>query len=360
MTTPELPALGTPPGGVLSDIIKWVRRILKSQSDQEISDGEIVNYINRFYQFDMPARVQLFELKRQYTFETIPNIFIYQPPLQATALNDGENIDSATQGYAMLMAPAYCDGIQLGFFQSNSQFYTLYPETVMNEKPTLGDGSRGPYTITFAQSPVLRGFRDDLNTLTPYVFFTTENGSGGLQYVVDNGEGSLFATDSTFQYGPGGIGNEYIGAGNVDYENGTASVVFADPVPDGQQIYCQSSPYSAGFPRIMLYFNNTIKLYPVPDRPYKITMDAYITPAQFLSTTDSVPFAYMAEYIARGAARKALSDVADIEQFNFYEGLFREQENNVLRRTNRQQTISRTPTIFSTATQQNGYFFRPF
>jgi hypothetical protein len=55
----------------------------------------------------------------------------------------------------------------------------------------------------------------------------------------------------------------------------------------------------------------------------------------------------MTEYISRGAARKILSDTGDMEQFMFYEPLFREQENLVWKRSQRQFTTDRTNTIFS-------------
>jgi hypothetical protein len=94
-------------GGILSDIIIWVRRLIKENSDQSISDVLIGDYINRFYIYDMSERVQLFELKRQYTFETIANIFQYQLPYE---------------NYQLIEGPVYCDGVQIGRFQSNEQF----------------------------------------------------------------------------------------------------------------------------------------------------------------------------------------------------------------------------------------------
>jgi hypothetical protein len=55
----------------------------------------------------------------------------------------------------------------------------------------------------------------------------------------------------------------------------------------------------------------------------------------------------MAEYIARGAARKMLSDTGDWEQFQSYEPLFLEQEMLVWKRSQRQWTATRTETIYS-------------
>jgi len=72
-----------------------------------------------------------------------------------------------------------------------------------------------------------------------------------------------------------------------------------------------------------------------------------LSPAAFLTTGAALPFGYMTEYIARGAARKILSDTGDTEQFAFYEPLFREQESLVWKRSQRQFTANRTQTIYS-------------
>lgn len=329
----------TSPGGLLSDIETWVRRIVKTPSDQVLTAQQIQEYINRFWIYDVPARLQLFELKRQYTFESIPNIFIYQFPY-----ND----------YQGVSAPAYADGVQMGFYQSTDQFYNVYPELVLNQTVGEGDGTIGPYTTTFQRVPILRGFTDDLGNLLPYVYFTSRDILGNFVYVVDDGNGVLNQTDATFQT------NILPNAGTIDYETGVASFFTSTPLEAGYPIHAQTSPYSAGFPRVMLFFNNTIKLYPVPDRAYKIQMDAYITPSQFLNSASAIPFSYMSEYIARGAARKILSDQADYEMFEFYEKLFREQECQVLRRTDRQIGRSRVPTIFSGTNGPSQYVYTQY
>jgi hypothetical protein len=84
-----------------------------------------------------------------------------------------------------------------------------------------------------------------------------------------------------------------------------------------------------------------------PSQQYLVELDAYLSPAAFLSTGQAIPFGYMSEYIARGAARKYLSDVGDTEQFMFYEPLFKEQELLVWKRSQRQWTATRTQTLYS-------------
>lgn len=329
MTTPIL-------GTILGDLITWVRRIIKTSSDQDILDDTIKDYINRFYIYDMPARLQLFDLKRQYTFETIPNIFMYQFPIDL---------------YQGVKPPAYCDGIPLGYFQTNEQFYNVFPEFVNNQQDINGDDTTGTFTINFGQTPVLRGFTDDLGNLLPYVFITAFDNGDEQIYIVDDGNGILNQTDSTFQ------NILFPNAGTVDYITGVAVFSTLNPIPSENIISSQTSPYSAGMPRAMLFFNNIIKLYPVPSKAYKVQIDCFITPQQFLNTDDAMPFSYMSEYLARGAARKILSDSGDYEQFQFYEPLFREQENNVLRRSSRQNATQRTPTIFSARNTGTAYSF---
>lgn len=335
-------------GGTLNEILLWIRRIIKSPSDQTISDLSLADYVNRFYVYDMPEILQFFELNRQYTFLTEKNLFIYQPPKFPNGLPQYQNF----------RPPVYADGIQMGYYQSNDQFFKIFPELVQNEQPLMGDDSDGPYIVQVGRSPILRGFTDDLGHLEPYVFISAIDSSGLQRYIVDDGKGQLINTDPTFQFPQGFplFSTRDNFAGFVDYETGEMQFTFdLSTIPPENPITVQTSPFSSGFPRLMQFYNNLFRLYPVPDRPYKIQIDANITPAQFLDTSDAVPFAYMSEYIARGAARKILTDNADYEQFMFYEPLFREQENLALRRTTRQRATERTPTIFSGQTFASPY-----
>ncbi len=96
-----------------------------------------------------------------------------------------------------------------------------------------------------------------------------------------------------------------------------------------------------------MFYNNTLTLRNVPDTQYLVELDAYLSPSAFLTSASAIPYAYMSEYIARGAARKILSDTGDVEQFQFYEPLFQEQELLVWKRSQRQWTNNRTETIYS-------------
>lgn len=133
----------------------------------------------------------------------------------------------------------------------------------------------------------------------------------------------------------------------VNYLSGEVEVTFPVSIPLGAQINGQAYFFQTGLPRSILYYNNTIILRNPPDQQYLVELEAYLTPAAFLNSPLAMPFAYMAEYIARGAARKILLDTGDVEQFQFYEPEFIRQQHLVWKRSQRQFTASRTPTIYA-------------
>ena len=142
----------------------------------------------------------------------------------------------------------------------------------------------------------------------------------------------------------------------INYVTGIASnVVFPKTIPSGNPINAQCVFYQQGIPRAVLFYNNVLTLRAPPNTSYLVELDAYLTPAAFFNTEAAIPFGYMAEYIARGAARKLLSDTGDWEQFAQYEPLFKEQESLVHVRSQRQWTSTRTQTIYSNQGYQGNF-----
>ena len=385
---------------LLNDIITYVRRIIKSPSDAVITDNLIIDYINRFWINDVDARLQLFDLKTKYQFVTTPGVDRYNMPLY--------NFQSETPGspsaqdiglypvYQGFLSPCYINGIQVPLQTQKSQFENIWPNIVQQANViATGDGTVGPYTLTFPVAPnnsnpvttptnyILRGHVDltgiivatnnidppigtTLNPLIPStsidaaVFFTATDSTGANVVVSDSGQ----FLNTNLNYGllmkPGNapFGNQALSGGysitsnTINYLTGVANVTFPVAIPAGVNINAMCYFFQTGLPRAILFYNNTITLRSPPDQQYIVELEAYLSPAAFFSTTASVQFAYMCEYIARGAARKILSDTGDIEQFQFYEGLFREQELLVWKRSQRQWTASRTPTIYSQGINQ--------
>ena len=372
---------------LLGDVITYVRRIIKSPSNAMISDNLIRDYINRFWITDIDARVQLFDFKTLYRFQTTPGIDSYNMPLYTVQTEPGSQEIASYPVYQGFMPLATVNGIQVPFFTQRQDFWNLWPNYLQALTPaTTGNGTSGPYTIdlpffpaipghvdmtgivatnsVYGDPPIVSDFLTTIPSTSVYsgVFFTATGTSGQTMVVADSGQFLSGAQNYGLLMNPGSapFGNSACAGGysttsnTVNYETGVAVVNFPADVEDGSNINAQCYFYEQGVPRGILYYNNVITIRPPCDISYLVELEAYLSPAAFLASSQAVQFGYMCEYIARGAARKILSDTGDVEQFQFYEPLFREQEQLVWKRSQRQFTSTRTQTIFSSSQGQNG------
>lgn len=390
---------------LLQDVITYVRRIIKSPSNAVITDNLIIDYINRFWIMDVDARIQLFDLKSKYQFQTTPGVDKYNMPLYNVQTQPGMQDIGMYPVYQGFLPPCYINGIQVPFQTQKNQFFNIWPNIVQNlGVVAVSDGRVGPYTISFPILPsstppnppfdgLLRGHVDisgiiatgnnvdpplaadaasfaaaltvvPTTSMESAVFITTIDSAGANVVVADSG----FFLSGNVNYGllmqPGHapfgnaiLGGAYTTASNtINYFTGVANVQFPSTIPAGNNINAQCFFYQSGLPRGVLFYNNTITLRSPPDKQYLVELEAYLSPAAFLNTAAAIPFGYMAEYIARGAARKILSDTGDVEQFQFYEPFFKEQELLVWKRSQRQWTASRTESIYSQGFGQGAGF----
>lgn len=383
---------------LLQDIITYVRRIVKTPSNAQITDDLIVDYINRFWLMDVDARIQLFDLKTKYQFMTVPGVDQYNMPLYTIQNSGGTFQIGPFPVYQGFMGPVFVNGIEIPFHTERAIYNNIWPEYIpQTTQVGTGDGTNGPYTFNLPfltnsgtpafppyNSAILRGHVD----ITGIIAFLNGGGAGDPPLtndgalipsipttsvdskvyfsatdvneanVVVQDSGQFFDTDNNCgllmqpgdaPFGNATLPNGYTASQNcINYISGVASnVYFPVAIPSGNPIYSSTVFYQLGLPRSVLFFNNVITLRAPPDRQYIVELDAYLSPAAFLNTADAVPFAYMSEYLARGAARKILSDLGDVEQFNFYEPLFQEQELLVWKRSERIKTSTRTQTIYS-------------
>jgi hypothetical protein len=274
------------------------------------------------------------------------------------------------------------------FYTQRETYFNQWPNyTQQLNVAAVGDGRAGPYTLSLPYFPAIPGHVDmagiiatgstqdpirgtSLNLNVPVtsvnsaVYITATGADGQNIVVADSGQFLSNSTDGDL-YGllmsPGHppFGNTALGGGystttnTVNYNTGVINVQFPQIIPSGTFINVQCFFYNQGLPRSILYYNNTITIRPPANIQYAVELTAYLTPAAFLDTEAAIPYAYMAEYIARGAARKILSDTGDVEQFMFYEPLFKEQEMLVWKRSQRIFSSTRTETIFSGSSIQN-------
>lgn len=386
---------------ILNDIITYIRRLIKSPSNAVITDNLIIDYINRFWLLDVDARIQLFDLKTKYAFETIPGIDQYNMPMYTLQVEPGSQNITSYPVYQQFLMPCYMNGIQVPFYNDRNAFFNLWPNYLQFIQPVAtGDGTTTTFQFTLPYFPSLPGHLDItgvidyVNAGNSYVDPIFANSfpltsSGGiairttsfypqvyLTYVSQNGNNVTVADSGIFlessnntnlygllmQVGAAPFGNLPLSSNTysmtentVNYETGVVNVTFPSAPPAGVEIQAQCFFYQQGLPRAILFYNNMFVLRPPPNTQYLVELDTYLTPAAFLSTSSAIPFGYMTEYIARGAARKILADTGDVEQFRFYEPLFLEQEQLVWKRSQRQFTATRTGTVFSDLQGQSNY-----
>jgi hypothetical protein len=345
---------------------------------------------------DVDARMQLFDFKTKYQFQTVPAVDKYNMPLYSFQAQPGNQIITSYPVYQGFVGPAVINGVQCSFETQRQGFYTYWNNFTQNlNVVAVGDGgSDYSFRLPILQNSInplnppvqgiLRGHIDisgiialgnspvvdppvvdsvtaqtsitqvPVTSVDSCFFITSIDATGASVVVQDSGQFLQGNVNYGLLMEPGNApnGNQSLGlysttSNTVNYLTGEVNVEFPVAIPEGQNINVQCQYFQTGLPRSVLFYNNVITLRSPPATQYLVELDAYLTPAAFLSTSQAIQFGYMAEYIARGAARKILSDTGDQEQFIFYEPLFKEQETLVWKRSQRQFTATRTPTIYS-------------
>lgn len=344
----------TPPGlqNNLGDIVSKVRRITKSPSQNQITDDQIVQYINTYFLYDFPEELRLKNMLSNYNFTTAPNQETYPLP---------------TDSIISIEPPVYINGYQAFFTQSQDYFYRLYPRLGLSENNlAFGNGTVGPYTFTLTNSPVLQN-----NTVVSAVD-STGFAATAIDIPVNTQVGNL----SGISINP---------VSTINYITGAVSITFVNVIPSGNPINCQVVPYSPSRPVSMLFYHDTIFLRPVPDAAYLVNIEAYVNPIACLTgqlfnpptlggtndtsfpsppTAQNIPQGFVNDkdtaqlkqwwqLIAWGTALKIFEDRGDIENIVRFTPLYDQQRRLVLRRTLVEQANERAQTIYSEQTGLN-------
>jgi len=316
----------------LADIRTKVRKLTARNSVNDISDAEIDNYVNTYYQYDMPESLRLLELKDVFCFTTVGNIEVYPFP---------------RNNYLTVEPPAYCGGQQMDFFNNDrDMFYRTWPKTNYIQQVAAGNGTAGPYTgqitgIPFLPSttpnpPIQFGSDADFNVMFSAQTNLSTSVTGSATTAYDNGVGGFI--DST----------SYVAlTGSISYLTGQFSITFSGNIPQGNPIFAAVIPYTAAQPTSIHISQEQIYLRPIPDKAYTIEVNVERKPTQLLNGTDT-PFNFeWWQLLAFGAAAKILEDNADWEQRQAIQPYFEAQLLLMQRRTLNQLTPSRAATIYS-------------
>jgi len=327
----------------LTAIRTKVRRLTRSPSQQQLSDGQIDEYINTFVQYDFPEQLRLFSLRSTFEFVCSPYIDTYK----TNTVSPTDPFYNFKNKYITLHDPVYIAGFSTFYSQSREQFFGIYPRVNnLRSIGTTGNGIKLNYSGTLATKPILQN---------QVLFSSIDTNNQGLSLIdvpVVDANGNPTVNGNLYVPGtePASPPTVILAANTINYVTGVFTITFSNPPGTGKAIDSQTVPYVAARPSGLLFFENEITIRPVPDKPYRISLEAYLRPTELLATNQRPELEQWWQYISYGASKKVFEDRLDMESVQQIMPEFKEQEKLVLRRTIVQNTNERTATIYTEQT----------
>jgi hypothetical protein len=331
----------------LNAIQQKVRRLTRSPSENQLTTAQLNQYINTFVLYDFPEQIRLLNLRTTFTFYTEPYVDVYP-----TSTDPNSPLYNFINKYISVHPPIYIAGFQSQFFEDREQFFGIYP--FVNSIASIGiegDGATVQFSgVVNSQQAILPpGINQQICLLRNNVLFSSVdssyNGLALIDYPISPSIGNLYipgelpastTAQDIFNY--------------INYVTGAFTITFATPPGPGEAINSQTVPQNATLPQALLFYDGAFTVRPVPDQPYAVNMEAYITPTELLqtsATTQSPELQEWWQYIAYGAAKKVFEDRMDLDSVQQIMPEFKMQERLCLRRSIVQQTSQRSSTIYT-------------
>lgn len=327
----------SPTNSNLAAIETLTRQLTRSPSDAQLTQAELRQAINSAVLYEFPETLRLFNLRKNFTFYTQPNVAEYDT--NTTNINDP--LYDFSNRYLTIHPPVYVAGIQIMYTQSQQQFFSYWPENQYMTTIGIGDGVTTNFTGIIPSFPVLQ---NEVN------FTSIDSNGNGLvlaDYPVSNTTGALGVPNQA-QVLPSPYGQ-------INYITGAYSISFPAAPGPNVPVKCQAWPYRPARPTIMLFFNGKFNLRPVPDQVYRIQMEVYAQPVQLIADNQVPELSEWYEYIAYLAARKIFERRMDLESIALLQPSLNRYERTVLRRTLVQQSNERASTIYTYGSSQTPY-----
>lgn len=339
-----------PASSTVGYIRQKVRKLTTSPSESSLSTSLLDQYINNAYTNDFPYGIKVDQMRAVYKFYTEP--YVDQYPLDV----------NYTQG---VRGPMYVDGIQGTLFKDRQQFFNIWPKFPTKLQPASGDGTTTSFTFT-VQGPILP------NTVTLGCLSTTgdaititDDGNGNLYYRFPNARVYVPSVNANPQTAgmsnantanPGVTNSVLVGTvgyvtGNFSFNTSLASVIPAS----GEYFNLFYYLYQTGRPYSLLFWNNTFTIRPVPKLVHQIEVEVYLTPVQFMLSTDHPILNQWAKYISYLASIDILFDRQDLDGVENLKPMLDKQEALVLERQAVEELFVPNYTLFNSTIQNYGY-----
>lgn len=310
----------------LQSLIAKIRKIIARPSSTQISDNNIIDYIDKYYELDFPMEFKSADMKTEYKFYTNPGVDRYQLS-SYTSPSTGAEITGQVNMYKSFEPPVYVSGYEAKWYQDRESFYKYFPDITTSATFGVATGAAGPYSGTLPSVPILRNSVVISTVVSPNV----------SRIVIDTGTGGFMETTGIAIVGP-----------TIDYDTGAINgLLFNGGTTPGEEIIARWTTYSAGKPYACLFFDNTFILRPVPDAVYELSVQAYLKPTALYQNTQEPALAEWFDLLAYGTSLKIFIDSMEMESYQMLYPIYKQQLDKAERKTIMQIKTQRTRTIFS-------------
>ena len=303
-------------------IQQTTRRVSGQISNVTLTNIDLGQYINNFYQFDLPRELKLEELYVQRQFPLVPNQPTYTLPGAFT-----NNL-----AFTHIEPRVYIDGVAIRYTQDTNVFYSIIPNNFSHE--TLTTTAALPHTYTTDFSPIA-------NARSDYLAFTQ-----GSNVVITDGVETITDVPTIGTYGTGTLVGNLGGTGTVNYTTGALSFTFNTTPAVGTVVDIGYHYINVGMPNTVLFYARQFTFYPAPDTAYQCRVDAYQQPAAMVNPTDTPEKQEWAEFIALGAALKILRDYGQSDKYQEVMIYYNRERTKCLSDTDNQLMATRTTPRF--------------
>lgn len=361
--TPSFPSFPT-----LSDAITKTRKLTGSSNTFQVTDEYIVQCMQSFYLYDLPAKFRSLKLKDIYTFTT----------------NIGQDVyPFNSELYITVDNPCYCAKREIKLFNDPWNFYGVNYNWQQIETFETGTNSAGPYVGFTTAKPLIASVNNDPGPSdNPSLYFPQSrvqnilitanvigaNGIGQTQNVTDDGQGNLIQIFTTQNSTNKEYGFTYYrqyassdpttpGLATINYQTGEiVGLIFAQLIPSGTPITIEYLPKKLSIPLAIMFYQNQFTLCPVPDKGYTIELTCYRQPIQALLAKNKSGNPELSEWweiLAVGASKKIFEDRIDSDGVAYIDKMLRERYDIIETRTCAQLGQQRIQTIYTDQLTQN-------
>jgi len=306
-----------------------VRKLTRSLSENHLSTASLNDFINSFILFDFPQLIDAEQLETKFTFFTKPYICNY--------FTNTETITDQFYNFKNIVLEvkpqAFLTGSEIFFYKNERDFrLNNEPSSAVKETTNTGNGVIFAFSGTLSAYPVVAG----------QVSFTSIDAYNKALVVEDvPDDDGLTGVLYNFDYSPA--------SGTINYVTGAYTLEFLTAPAASAPIYSETTSYVPSKPSAILYTGNELRLWPVPDKSYRVELTVKRRPTELLDDEDSpVPeIAAWWEFIAYGASKKIFEDRGDMKSLEIIMNEFNRQEELIEKRKLIALAGRRAPTIYS-------------